>query len=104
MVEPDNIRDIYDQLKDIRARVDKLVRDYEMLESAFTRDEDSDKPDYAGHRIFHKNQFKKVEEEHESIEVLKRNIITWLAIGALTVVGTTLAQVFVQPAILNVVK
>ena len=70
----------------------------EKVESAFIRDEDG-KPDYYGHRMFHKNeQEEKRKFEYSKTKVL-RDIVTWISIGALTVVGSLLAQAFLLPQV-----
>jgi len=100
MTESDKLVDIYAELKDIHARIDRLVREIEDIETAFPKDDESH-PDYAGHRSYHRVQMKKDEQNDESIAALKRNILTWAAIGILTVVASTVVQVFVGPLLMN---
>jgi hypothetical protein len=65
------------------------------MESAFLKDEDGN-VDYAGHKLTHKQQKETQKEYEKSRALIFRNIITWLAIGALTIIGSSAAQIFIQ--------
>ena len=70
-------------LTDLRTRV----------ESAFLRDEQGT-PDYSGHKSTHKAVALKEEELKRTKATIIKNITTWAVIGVLTVIGSSLAQVY----------
>lgn len=61
------------------------------LESAFVKDDDGE-PDYAGHRFYHKKQNESDAEYSKHRAKILREIITWIAIGILSVIGTSIFQ------------
>ncbi len=68
----------------------------ERIESAFTKDDD-DNVDYVGHRMFHRKQQEQEAEYQKSKALVIRNVIAWLAIGAITIIGSALVQVYLIP-------
>lgn len=93
--EQDSI--ITDQEKLAQLRRD-LVDFIQKVESAFPIDEGG-KPDYTGHRATHRDQANKDRDlKLAKISILK-NIVTWAFIGALTVIGSTLAQAYIVPVL-----
>lgn len=79
------IREIHSELKTLTQK----------LESAFIKD-DSGEPDFFGHRLYHK---KRDEEEKSNIKVknhVKGEISTWVIIGIITILGSSVIQALVQ--------
>ena len=63
------------------------------LESAFPRDDDGE-PDYASHKIFHKKQVEDEKQYKESRAKVIRDIASWITIGILTMVGSSLFHTY----------
>ncbi len=82
------IHEIHNELKQLNEKV----------ESAFIKD-DNDEPDFVGHRLYHKKQKDNEEEYLKSKALILRNIVTWLVIGLLTIVGSALMQVYILPGV-----
>lgn len=61
------------------------------VESAFVKDDDGE-PDYAGHKMYHKKQQDDDEEYAKHRARLLREVLTWIVIGVLSVVGTSLVK------------
>lgn len=89
----DSVAEIKAGLELVRSEVANLNR---KLESAFTKDE-YDQPDYIGHRTYHRKKLNSENELAHSKVVLSRNIITWLIIGCITILGSTLVEVYIAP-------
>lgn len=68
------------------------------VESAFPIDERGN-PDYSAHRSTHKDQTSRDKELKEARLAIIKNILTWAFIGALTVIGSTLAQAYLVPVL-----
>lgn len=87
-----------------REKLAQLRRDLTDLEtrveSAFLRDEQGI-PDYSGHRLIHKEQVVKAEDIKRARASIVKNITTWAIIGALTVIGSSLAQVYLGAILLS---
>ena len=67
------------------------------VESAFVKDDDGE-PDYAGHRFYHKKQNESDAEYSKHRAKIFREIVTWIAIGILSVVGTSIFQKYFAAA------
>lgn len=79
------LRDIHRQLKDLTEKV----------ESAFLKDEYGE-VDYVGHRIQHRKQADSEKEYKASRNAIIKNIISWLIIGVLTIIGTSITQLYLS--------
>lgn len=88
---------------DFKEKLAELRRDLTELEnkveSAFLRDEQGT-PDYSGHRLIHKEQIAKAEDVKRAKASIIKSISTWAIIGVLTVIGSSLAQVYLGAALL----
>lgn len=96
MIDQEKLVEIYAQLKDINARIDKLVKEYEELEGAFPKD-DENLPDFSGHRMFHKKETAKQKQNAEAANRVKSNLITWTIIGIISILGSIIVQVYIEP-------
>ena len=67
------------------------------LESAFVKDDEGE-PDYAGHKLYHKKQNESDIEYSKHRAKILREIITWIAIGILSVIGTSVFQKYFATA------
>lgn len=65
------------------------------VESAFVKDEDGE-PDYIGHKLFHKKQNDSADEYSRHRAKILREIVTWVAIGILSIVGNSLFQQYIK--------
>ena len=82
------LHEIHRELKNLTAKV----------ESAFIKDEEGN-PDYAGHRIYHRNKEHEKEDLAKSRHRILSDVTTWLIIGVLTVLGSALVQVYLLPGL-----
>ncbi len=78
-------------LHNIRRDLESLTQ---RVESAFPRDEDGE-PAYGAHRLFHKKQEAEEEAYAASKAKIFSAIISWVAIGALTIIGSALVNTYV---------
>lgn len=79
--------------------IQELVQDVRDIKSAFPKDEDGE-PDYAGHKVFHKDQVSLEEEAKRRKKTLLSNIFTWLAIGICTLI---LSKLQIDPELIKLI-
>lgn len=63
------------------------------VESAFIKDEDGE-PDYGAHRMYHRKQEEASKAFAASKAKIIRDILSWVAIGALTIIGSALVHTY----------
>lgn len=61
------------------------------VESAFVKDDDGE-VDYSGHKQYHKKQNESEAEYSKHRARVLREVVTWIVIGILSVVGTSLVK------------
>lgn len=94
---------VYDELVALKSQVTEINERIDHIIAAFPKDED-DKPDFYGHRVFHKNETRKLERSTESWIEIRRRVITWAIIGILTIAISGITQLYMIPAVATVIK
>ena len=65
------------------------------VESAFVKDEDGE-VDYVGHKVYHKKQLDSEAEYSKHRARVLREVVTWIVIGVLSVLGTSLVKQYLS--------
>lgn len=73
------------------------------VESAFPRDA-NDEVDYTGHKMYHQELITAEEDARLSKKHLTNHVASWVVVGLLTVLSTTIWEMWVGPFIKNLVK
>ncbi len=80
------IREIRQEIKDLK----------KLLESAFSKNEDGEY-NYTEHKFFHRRQTDSESEYSRAKEKVLKDILSWAAVGLLTIIGTALVQSYGIP-------
>ena len=86
---------VYLELQELKSEVQQIRDNFE---TAFVRD-DYGKPDFVGHRIYHKDVI--VSKDRMTVEKSKyfREILTWITIGIISILGTSFVTTVAPTAI-----
>lgn len=81
----------------LQEEVQALKNRVQKLETAFIKDEDSEL-DYAGHKAFHRKQIADEAGYNASKSKILVDILSWVFIGILTIIGSALFHTYILPA------
>lgn len=66
----------------------------EKVESAFEKDDDG-KPDFAGHRLFHKRMSQEEALLKQNKSKILRDLVTWAIMGILAIIGGSIVNTYI---------